>query len=108
MLVVVGVSPELDQQAVSAGNAVSYDELIDELWYDRRLNSARNVLHTNVTRLRRLFEEAQAGETMDRAPSILKRPPGRLTPWAPPLCGPDGIPTGAHSPIPSVIHGRHA
>jgi hypothetical protein len=62
----------------------------------------------NVTRLRGLLEEVQAGETMDRAPSILKRPPGRLLREPRPLCGPDGIPTGAHSPVPSVIHGRHA
>jgi len=42
--------------ALNAGHAVSYQDMIDELWGTSRLNNARNALQANATRLRRLLE----------------------------------------------------
>ncbi|WP_084725482.1 AfsR/SARP family transcriptional regulator [Streptacidiphilus melanogenes] len=39
--------------ALRAGQVVSFDELIDELWGETPLKNARNALQANVTRMRR-------------------------------------------------------
>lgn len=42
--------------ALNAGVAVSYPDMVDELWGDSPLGNARNALQANATRLRRLLE----------------------------------------------------
>lgn len=42
--------------AVSPGTPLPFDQLVDELWADRRMGNARNALQANVGRLRKLLE----------------------------------------------------
>ena len=60
-----------------AGETVSADRLIDELWGERPSPSARNSLQALVSRLRRVLDDP------DEAPRIATRPVGYVLDVAP-------------------------
>jgi DNA-binding SARP family transcriptional activator len=43
--------------ALSPRTPVSIDQLVEEIWPDQRIANARNALHANIRRLRKLFGE---------------------------------------------------
>jgi SARP family transcriptional regulator, regulator of embCAB operon len=47
--------------ALSSGEVVATDQLIDELWGERPLGNVRNALHVNVVRLRRFLDSVGPG-----------------------------------------------
>jgi SARP family transcriptional regulator, regulator of embCAB operon len=47
--------------ALSCGEVVSTDQIIDELWEQRSLGNARNALQANVARLRRFLDSVEPG-----------------------------------------------
>ncbi len=48
--------------ALSAGESLSSDYLLDELWPDQDLKNARNALHANMSRLRRFLADVGGGD----------------------------------------------
>ncbi|MCD0445771.1 tetratricopeptide repeat protein [Glycomyces sp. A-F 0318] len=53
--------------ALSAGDTVGREELMDLLWGERRPPSATNLLHTYIGRLRRVLHESTSGRMLQTA-----------------------------------------
>ncbi|MET9081701.1 AfsR/SARP family transcriptional regulator [Streptomyces sp. NPDC090075] len=56
------VSSVLALLALTPGQAVPFDQLVDELWGDDRIANAKNALQANVTRLRKLLASVAGSE----------------------------------------------
>jgi DNA-binding SARP family transcriptional activator len=67
--------------ALHAGQVVSLDRLVDELWSDEPPSRATLVLQSYVSRLRRVLAQAREGDY--EVPTIVTRPPGWLLTLAP-------------------------
>src|SRR5262245_20051406 len=61
---------------LEAGHPVSPETLIERVWADDVPRQPRNALYGHIARLRKLLQEATAGEPDERQVRLVRRPGG--------------------------------